>query len=172
MTPVSGQNTDTTLREEKEDLKRQLCEAETLLTKTMESLEEGRAKHRKLLHSNGGKPERQLKQESFALETFVRYWPIQTVGRSRKYSRNFNGSNSGSGSVPAATVNRLLRELPSPALDALVMGKHPENLEVIQGSKSLRVGADILVTPCMRVREKALSSRKDESQRVREHLHT
>ena len=114
-----------------------------------------------------------MKQESFALETFVRYWPIQTVGRSRKYSRNFNGSNSGSGSAPVTTARRLLRELPSPTLGALAMGQHPMDIGVIKGSQLVRVGKDILVTQFMKLLEKKLSSQKDDnmSQRAREHLH-
>ena len=73
VTPASGRNANTTLREDNEGLKRQLCEAEMLLAKTMESLEEVQAKHRKLIHSNGSEKERQLKQEILALETSVRY---------------------------------------------------------------------------------------------------
>ena len=59
--------------EDNEDLKRQLYEVETVLDKTIESLEEVRAKYRKLIHSNDGKKERQSRQEMLALETFVRY---------------------------------------------------------------------------------------------------
>ena len=173
VTPTSGRNASTTLREDNEDLKRRLCEAETVLAKTMDSLEEVRGKYRKLLHSDGGKKERQLRQEILALETFVRYWPIHAKGRLGKYSRNFNGPSSGSGSAPVATVSRLLRELLSPTLDALAMGQHPLDVGVIRGSEVKRVGEDILVTAFMKMREKKLSSRKDDhvSQQVREHLH-
>ena len=109
-----------------------------------------------MLHSDGSEKKNQLKQDILAPGTFVCYWLIQTKGRSGQYPRYFNGPNSGSGSAPVATASRLLRELLSLMLDALVMGKHPKNLGVIQRSKVIRVGEYILVTPCMRVREKTL----------------
>ena len=56
-TPTSGQNVNTTLRKDNEDLKRQLCEVDTLITKTMKTLEEVRAKHRKFLCSDGSEKE-------------------------------------------------------------------------------------------------------------------
>ena len=58
VTPASSRNVNTTLREDNENMKRQLCEVKTILAKTMDSLEEVRAKHIKLLHSNGSKKER------------------------------------------------------------------------------------------------------------------
>ena len=73
MTPASGWNVNTTLREDNGNPKRQLCEVKTILAKTMDSLEEVRAKHKLVLHSNGNEKERQMKQEMLALETFVRY---------------------------------------------------------------------------------------------------
>ena len=70
-----------------------------------------------------------------------------------------------------ATVNRLLRELLSPTLDALAMGEYPLNIAVIRGSEVKRVGVDIRVAPFMQTRDKRLSSRKDDhvAQHVREH---
>ena len=82
-------------------------------------MEELLTKHRKLLHSDGSKKKRQLGQDMLALETLVRYWPTHDKGRSGKYSRNFNGPNSGSDLAPVAAASRLLRKLPSPTLDAL-----------------------------------------------------
>ena len=73
VTPASGQNESTIFREDNENLKRRLCEAETILSKTEESLDEVQAKYIKVLHSDDGKKERQLRQEILALETFVRY---------------------------------------------------------------------------------------------------
>ena len=72
------------------------------------------------------------------------------------------------------TASRLLRELPSPTLYALAMGQHPLDIGVIRESEVTRVGEDILVTPFTKIREKKLSSWKDDhvSQPVREHLHT
>ena len=174
VTPASGRNTSMTLREDNEDMKKQTCEAEAILAKIVESLEEVRAKYKTLLHSDGSANERQLRQAMLALASFVRYWPIQTVGRSKKYPRNFNGPNSGSGSAPVTTVGRLPRELLSPTLDAVAMGQHPMAIEVIRGSKVERVGKDILVTPFMKMRENKLSSWKDDhvSQQVREHMYT
>ena len=132
------------------------------MAKTEKSLEEVRTKYRKLLHSDGDEKERQLRQESLALETLVRYWPTHTKGRSGKYSRHFNGPNSRSGSAPVATTSRFLCELLSTTLDALAMGKHPLNVGVIRGSKVKRVGMDIIVMPFMQMRDKKLSSRKDD----------
>jgi hypothetical protein len=141
----------------------------------MKILEEVQVKHRNLVHSDGSEKERQLRQKILALATFVRYWPIQTVGRSGKSSRNFNGPNSGSSSAPATTASRLLRELLSPTLYALAMGHHPMDTRVIRvrRSKVERVDDDILVTLFMKIREKKLSSRKYDhvSQQVRKHLH-
>ena len=97
MTLKSGENANITLRKENEDLKRRLCELDTLLPTTMETVKEVRDKYRKLLCSNDSEKESQLKQDILALETFVRWLPIQTMGRSEKYSKYFKGPNSGSG---------------------------------------------------------------------------
>ena len=88
-----------------------------------------------------------------APETFVCYWLIQIVGLSGKYSRNFNRPNSGSGSAPVTIDSRLMREFLSPTLDALATGKHSLNVGVIRGSEVKRVGADIIVTPSMQMRD-------------------
>ena len=127
-----------------------------------------------MLHSNGDKKERQLRQELLALETCVRYWPIHTKGCLGICSRNFNGPNSGSGSAPVTTSSRLLCELLSPTLDALAMRQRPVGVGVIRRLEVERVGKDILVTPSTKIREKKLSSWKDNhvSQQAREHLHT
>ena len=55
---TSGENVNTTLRKEHEDLKRRLRALDKVLTKTMETVEEVRTKHRKLLCGNVSKNER------------------------------------------------------------------------------------------------------------------
>ena len=95
-------------------------------------------------------------------------------GAQENTQENFNGPNSRSDSAPVAMANRLLHELPSLMLDALAMRKDPLNVGVIRRSEVKRVGVDIIVTPFVQMRDKKLSSWKDDyvSQQVREHLHT
>ena len=130
----------------------------------MEALQ---TKHRNLLNSDGSKKERQLRQEILALEKHVRYWSIPDRGnttphngRSGKYSRTFNGPNSGSGSALVAMTSRLLCELPSPTLDVLDAGKSLFKAGVIKGPEDKRFGMDIIVTSAMQMRDKKLSSQK------------
>ena len=114
-----------------------------VLTTTLMTVKEMQTKHIKLLHSNVSKKETQLRQEILAFETFVRWWPVQGMGRSGQYSKYFNGPNSGSGSTYSATASMLLCELLKETLDGLAMGKSPDNQCVVKGTIIERVGEDI-----------------------------
>ena len=107
-----------------------------------------------------------------ALETCVKFWPVQTAGRSGKYSKYFNGPYSESGSAPSATTSSVLRELPKETLEGLAKGKSPDYLGVEKGSAIERIGEVIYVTPAMRIRQDKPSKLEDGSQQVRHHLHT
>ena len=120
----------------------------------METVNEVQTKPRKLLHGDGSEKESQLKQDILALETIMRWWPVQTMGRSGQYSKYVNEPNSRSGSAPAATASRLLCELPKPTLDVLAMKRYPENLGIVQELKISGVDEGICVSPCTRMREK------------------
>jgi len=170
--PIVQENANTTLRRENEDLKSKLSKVNKMLTNTMERVREMENKYRKVLHEDGSERENHYKQEILALETCVKFWPVQTAGRSGKYSKYFNGPYSESGLTPSATTSSVLRELPKETLEGLAMGKSPDYLGVEKGSAIKRIGEVIYVTPAMRFREKKLSRQEDESQQVRHHLHT
>ena len=71
--PMVGENVNTALRRENEDLKSKPSKVNTILTNTMERMEEMENKYRKVLHKDGSEREIQLKQEILVLETSVRF---------------------------------------------------------------------------------------------------
>ena len=117
------ENANTTLRRENEDLKSELSKVNKIPTNTMERAREMENEYRKVLHKDGSEREIHLKQEILALETCVRFWPVQTTGRSGQYSTYFNGPDSESGSTLSATASSVLRELRKETLDGLTMEK-------------------------------------------------
>ena len=147
--PTVQENTNTTLRRENEDLKSELSKVNKMLTNTMERVREMENKYRKVLHKDGSERGNHYKQEILALEICVRYWPVQTAGRSGKYPKYFNGPYSESGLTPSATASSVLRELPKDTLEGLAMGKNIDYFGVEKGTAIKRIGEDIYVTPAM-----------------------
>lgn len=165
--PIVQAVADTTLRKENEVLKSELSRVNTILTDTLERVRDMENKYRKVLSKNGDERENHYKQEILALQTCVKYWPVQTEGRTGKYSKHFNGPCSESGLVPSATTSSVLRELPKETLEGLAKGESPEFLGVEKGSAIKRIGEVICETPAMRIRQQKLGSQK-----VRQQLHT
>ena len=170
--PIVQAVADTTLRKENEVLKSELSRVNTILTDTLKRVRDMENKYRKVLSKNGDERENHYKEEILALQTCVKYWPVQTEGRTGKYSKYFNGPYSESGLAPSATTSSVLRELPKETLEGLAMGKSPDCLGVEKGTAIEIIGEVIYMTLAMKLREKKLSRQKDESQQVRGHLHT
>ena len=150
-----------------EVLKSELSRVNTILTYTLEKVRETENKYRKVLSKNGNERENHYKQKILALQTCVKYWPVQTEGRTGKYSKHFNGPCSESGLVPSATTSSVLRKLPKETLEGLAKGESPDFLGVKKGSAIKRIGEVICETQAMRIRQQKLGSQK-----VRQQLHT